>query len=351
MIDSGAALNLTDRTTVEKYQIPIQPCTPPIKIKAINDTLIGEGITHQTKTLTLKVGLLHQESITFYIVDFPKHEAILGFPWLSIHDPDISCVDAARDDDSLGRLVNDGHANPNSRMKTIRVDGKPYLCLFAMRNMCPDNCLESFPHVQAAKTHLDRTRPLSNFKSTTHQKGPSNQPDVVRHLPSEARSKSAELWVTPEKDQLSLEDQDSVEKDMMKAITDTIAFFICKDIQPYSVTENEGFQYLLHVLEPRYHIPDRKLFTEKQIPILYDKVRREIAESLSSAQRVAITVHGWTSCATDSYITVTAHYVDDEWVLQNHVLQTRVFNEAHTGSNLAVLLQDVAAEADVYSSL
>ncbi|XP_051964154.1 zinc finger BED domain-containing protein 4-like [Xyrauchen texanus] len=78
------------------------------------------------------------------------------------------------------------------------------------------------------------------------------------------------------------------------AITDAIALFICKDIQPYSVTENEGFKHLLHVLEPRYKIPNRKLFSDKQIPALYDK--------------------------------------------------TRVFNEAHTGNNLAVLLQDVCRE-------
>lgn len=129
-----------------------------------------------------------------------------------------------------------------------------------------------------------------------------------------------------------------------KAITNAIAFFICKDIQPYSVTENEGFQHLLHILEPRYHIPNRRFFTEKQIPALYEKVRREIVDSLSNAQRVAITVDGWTSRATDSYVTVTAHYIDGEWVLQNHVLQTRVFNEAHTGNNLAVLLQDVCRE-------
>ncbi|KAI4799986.1 hypothetical protein KUCAC02_016524, partial [Chaenocephalus aceratus] len=61
-----------------------------------------------------------------------------------------------------------------------------------------------------------------------------------------------------------------------KAITDAIAFFICKDIQPYSVTENEGFLHLLHILEPRYH--------------------------------------------------------------------TRVFNEVHTGNNLAMLLQEVCRE-------
>ncbi|KAI2645745.1 Transposon Tf2-9 polyprotein [Labeo rohita] len=90
MVDSGAALNLIHKDIVEKYRIPTQPCTPPIRIKAIDNTLIGEGITHRTRTLTLQVGLLHQESITLYVVDSPKHEAILGFPWLSTHDPDIS---------------------------------------------------------------------------------------------------------------------------------------------------------------------------------------------------------------------------------------------------------------------
>ncbi|RXN12720.1 retrotransposon-derived PEG10 isoform 1 [Labeo rohita] len=90
MVDSGAALNIIHQDIVEKYQIPVQPCTPPIRIKAIDNALIGEGISHSTRTLTLQVGLMHQESITLYVVNSPKHEVILGFPWLSTHDPDIS---------------------------------------------------------------------------------------------------------------------------------------------------------------------------------------------------------------------------------------------------------------------
>jgi len=42
-------------------------------------------------------------------------------------------IDAARDDDSLGRLVNDDHKNPNSKMRTITVDRKPHLCSFTNR--------------------------------------------------------------------------------------------------------------------------------------------------------------------------------------------------------------------------
>ncbi len=46
-------------------------------------------------------------------------------------------VDAAREDGSLGRLVNDDHVNPNSKMKTIRVDREPHLCLFAVKDISP----------------------------------------------------------------------------------------------------------------------------------------------------------------------------------------------------------------------
>lgn len=90
MIDSGAALNLISKSIIKEYNLPTQPCIPPIQIKAIDNTLIGEGITHQTQTLTMTVGLFHQESISLYVVNSPKHEIILGHPWLSVHDPNIS---------------------------------------------------------------------------------------------------------------------------------------------------------------------------------------------------------------------------------------------------------------------
>ncbi|XP_019724287.1 probable histone-lysine N-methyltransferase set-1 [Hippocampus comes] len=45
------------------------------------------------------------------------------------------CIDASREDESFGRLVNDEHRRPNCRMKWIDVDGKPHLCLFALTDI------------------------------------------------------------------------------------------------------------------------------------------------------------------------------------------------------------------------
>ncbi|KAK3556118.1 hypothetical protein QTP70_005602 [Hemibagrus guttatus] len=40
--------------------------------------------------MQLQVGLFHRETITFYVIDSPRYEIILGYPWLSVHDPVIS---------------------------------------------------------------------------------------------------------------------------------------------------------------------------------------------------------------------------------------------------------------------
>ncbi len=57
---------------------------------------------------------------------------------------------------------------------------------------------------------------------------------------------------------------------------------------------------------------------------------------------MAITCDAWTSISTDSYVTITAHYITDECKLAACVLQMRAMNESHTGANVAELLQSVA---------
>ncbi|XP_044151342.1 E3 SUMO-protein ligase ZBED1-like [Bufo gargarizans] len=95
----------------------------------------------------------------------------------------------------------------------------------------------------------------------------------------------------------------------VKRITKAVAAFIAKDLRPYSVVENSGFRYLLKTIEPRYKIPSRSHFTENVIPALYHETKAKIIASMSQASRVAITCDSWTSVTTESYVTITAHYV------------------------------------------
>ncbi|XP_057199061.1 histone-lysine N-methyltransferase set-1-like [Triplophysa rosa] len=48
------------------------------------------------------------------------------------------CIDASKEDGSLGRLVNDDHIHPNCKVKTVVFKEKPHLCLFSIRDIFPD---------------------------------------------------------------------------------------------------------------------------------------------------------------------------------------------------------------------
>ncbi|XP_071083855.1 E3 SUMO-protein ligase ZBED1-like [Haliotis cracherodii] len=80
------------------------------------------------------------------------------------------------------------------------------------------------------------------------------------------------------------------------------------------------------------------------MPKLYENTKREVLKRIESASSVAITTDGWTSSATESYVTITAHFVSEEWQMENPVLQTRPLHESHTGTNLANVLTSALTE-------
>nr|XP_023657651.1 zinc finger BED domain-containing protein 1-like [Paramormyrops kingsleyae] len=106
---------------------------------------------------------------------------------------------------------------------------------------------------------------------------------------------------------------------------------------------------MINTLDPRYVIPTRSYMTDKAVPRIYDKVKDNVKSALSSAPRVALTCDGWTSRATEVFVTITCHYVDEEWELMLHVSQTRAMHESHTGSNIAELLKAALEEWDLVS--
>ncbi|XP_046691727.1 uncharacterized protein LOC124376601 isoform X2 [Silurus meridionalis] len=65
------------------------------------------------------------------------HNSLKAFMFDFIWHGNFWTIDAARDDGTLGRLVNDDHIKPNCKMKRILVEGKPHLCLFALRDIIP----------------------------------------------------------------------------------------------------------------------------------------------------------------------------------------------------------------------
>ena len=128
-----------------------------------------------------------------------------------------------------------------------------------------------------------------------------------------------------------------------KTISKSIGIFMAADLRPYSVVETAGFKQMVATLDPKYIVPSRAHFSQSVIPDLYIETRVLVERFLSQSPIVCITTDGWTSRATESFVTITAHSIDQSWTLHEHVLQTRPLAESHTGVNIAKVL-DAAVE-------
>ena len=121
------------------------------------------------------------------------------------------------------------------------------------------------------------------------------------------------------KNQLSIEDSFkkltplSRSSSRWKVLTNSVCYFLAKDLHPLSTVNDQGFLNMLKVFEPRYTPPDRTTFSRHYLPELYTKEREKICKQTSDClQWYAVTCDGWSSKANHSYLSVTLHYINNE---------------------------------------
>lgn len=125
-----------------------------------------------------------------------------------------------------------------------------------------------------------------------------------------------------------------------KTITSAITYCLAKDMMPLNTVEKEGFRKLIKVLDPRYKLPGRKYFSRTAMPQVYDECRRKVEIHLNDIKYFATTTDLWSSRTSEPYMSLTIHFIDEEWALHSKCLQTAYFPEDHTGEIISQGLED-----------
>ena len=119
---------------------------------------------------------------------------------------------------------------------------------------------------------------------------------------------------------------------------------------PLSFVDQKGFRDLMAFIEPEYKVPSRHTITAR-VEKMYAEKREQLKAHLVTAKKVATTTDAWTSLTTESYVTVTCHYVGDDWDLKTAVLETRSSDERHAAENIAAHLRAVTEEWRVHDKV
>ena len=96
------------------------------------------------------------------------------------------------------------------------------------------------------------------------------------------------------------------------------------------------------ILYFRYKIPSRTT-VNRALERKHNEIREVVKAEVQGCNDIAITHDGWSSCNTESYSCVTAHFITSEWELVSAVLQTKKVEGSHTGVKIAESLSDVKA--------
>ena len=111
-----------------------------------------------------------------------------------------------------------------------------------------------------------------------------------------------------------------------------IAEMMALDYQPLSVINDVGFTNLLKMIEPRYKMPSRKYFTDNVLPKIKENIDKKLAQLLKDVEFLSLTIDIWsTSLSNELLISMTAHWIGDEFIHTLAVLHAQKIEGSHTG--------------------
>lgn len=113
-----------------------------------------------------------------------------------------------------------------------------------------------------------------------------------------------------------------------------IRWIIC-DQQAFQVVENEDFRKLILALDPRFKVPSRQTISDHILRI-YEQERAQLCSFFQNFDRkVAMTVDTWSACTNQAYLSITLHWIDNNWCMQRILLDLVPLHERHTGIFIA----------------
>ncbi|XP_031371469.1 zinc finger BED domain-containing protein RICESLEEPER 2-like isoform X1 [Punica granatum] len=122
-----------------------------------------------------------------------------------------------------------------------------------------------------------------------------------------------------------------------------IAAMIMHDL-PLAFVEYAGIRSVFSYLRESVSVISRNTARADVLKV-YKKEKSRIKCLLEEASgRICLTSDLWTSIATDGYLSLTAHFIDKNWILQKRILNFSLMPPPHTGVALCNKITSLLAE-------
>ena len=193
--------------------------------------------------------------------------------------------------------------------------------------------------------HLKEAHPGKYFNAKSSGEGTLKSTDITVDLTSNHNASSSstnkQMQITEAFNRMQPLPHSS---QRWKYITNSVCYFVAKGMYPFQTVNEPGFRQLLQSLEPRYEPPDRKSLANNYMQKMFEREREKILGKVSRIENFSFTADFWTSCQNRSCGTITMHYIDSDYVLCSHLLETKEITQVHTGMNIAEEIKGIMGE-------
>lgn len=129
-------------------------------------------------------------------------------------------------------------------------------------------------------------------------------------------------------------------------ITDDIVYMICKDYEPFSIVEREGFQNFLKNHFPLYKVPSRKTL-KTHFEKKFEKVSETYKAFLKQSSNFTLTTDLWADTMNSrSFLGITAHF-EHKYELCSINLEVYQMPIQHTAVNIKKKLLEACHEWEI----
>lgn len=175
---------------------------------------------------------------------------------------------------------------------------------------------------QEKKTECNQTMHMDEQQPSTSTSQPQNQKRQIKRF----QQKIGDFVVRP----LSLSKNELLDKQLVTLIV--------KEFHPFRLVEEVEFRKFVNLLCPAYSMPSRKTISESLIPKMFNDLHLKIEKKIMEAEALCLTTDAWTSINNESFIAITAHYIDKDFILRTYLLDCFKYTENHTSENLKSML-------------
>ncbi|CAN6253636.1 unnamed protein product [Urochloa humidicola] len=103
-------------------------------------------------------------------------------------------------------------------------------------------------------------------------------------------------------------------------LKDAFTEMIITDELPFAFAEKQGFRKFMSKACPKFGVPSRRTST-RYVVVAYNTEKEKLKRFFKkSCERVCLTTDTWTYSQQQSYMCVTAHFIDEQWQLQKRII-------------------------------